>query len=520
MKNKKFCITTPLYYVNGQPHVGHSYTNVAADVLARYMRMRGESVYFLTGTDEHGQKIEKAAKDAGLSDVKSFCDSIVSKFIDLWSILDISYDDFIRTTEPRHEEVVKKILIQLYKEGHIYESDYKGWYCTPCETFWIESQVEDKNCPDCGRELEFITEKNYFLKISKHREWLKDYLKDNKDFVLPQSRFNEVVSFLENPLADLCISRPKERVSWGITIPFDEDYVTYVWFEALLNYITAPGFLREDDDFKSIWPADVQFMAKDILRYHAVYWPIMLHMLGLELPKMVFSHGWWLVTESDGANKMSKSKGNVVDPRELVDRYGTDALRYFLLREVPFGMDGSFSEENFIKRINSDLANDFGNLVFRTLNMIIKYYDGFIPESKKAIDNCDEFFSDKVESIYSKIEEAMRRVDYQKVLKTIWELISAANKYIELRAPWKLKKDDPNELAYVIYTLSDIIRIILIALTPFIPKSTQKAWFSFGYKDKIEEHDYSQISLWAKTPFSQAVTKGEPLFPRIEVEEG
>ncbi|MDP8253772.1 MAG: methionine--tRNA ligase [Candidatus Kaelpia aquatica] len=519
MKNKKFCITTPIYYINGEPHIGHAYTNVAADVLARYMRMRGESVYFLTGTDEHGQKIEKAAGESGEDDVKVFCDSIVSKFIGLWDILNISYDDFIRTTEFRHEETVKNILSFLYKEGYIYESNYEGWYCMPCETFWIESQVENKICPDCGRELEFITEKNYFLKVSEYRDWLRGYLEDNKDFILPQSRFNEVISFLENPLTDLCISRPKERVSWGITLPFDDNYITYVWFEALLNYITAPGFLREDDSFKSIWPADVQFMAKDILRYHAVYWPIMLHMLGLELPAMVFSHGWWLIEREEGIDKMSKSKGNVVDPRELIDRYSTDALRYFLLREVPFGMDGNFSESSFIKRVNSDLANDFGNLVFRTLNMIVKYYDGIIPESKKAVNSCDEFFSFKIASIYEKIEESMKVVNYHNVLEVIWELISAANKYIEVKAPWKLKKEDPDELAYVIYTLSDVIRIVLIALTPFIPESTQKAWSYFGYKDKVKEHDYSEISSWGKVPFNQVVEKGEPLFPRIEVED-
>ncbi len=519
MKNKKFCITTPLYYVNGEPHIGHAYTNVAADVLARYTRMNGESVYFLTGTDEHGQKIEKAAKDACSNDVKAFCDSIVGKFVDLWGILNISYDDFIRTTDSRHEDTVKKILEHLYKEGHIYESNYEGWYCTPCETFWIESQIENKVCPDCGRELEFIAEKNYFLKISEHRDWLKSYLEENKNFILPQSRFNEVASFLENQLTDLCISRPKERVSWGITIPFDSNYVVYVWFEALLNYITAPGFLRDDNSFRDIWPADVQFMAKDILRYHAVYWPIMLHMLGLELPRMVFSHGWWLRAKGDCVDKISKSKGNVVDPVELVNKYSTDALRYFLLREVPFGMDGNFSENNFIKRVNSDLANDFGNLIFRTLNMIVKYYDGFIPESKKALNSCDDYFSSKVKLIYKNIEESMKIVDYQNVLESIWELISAANKYIELKAPWKLKKEDPDQLAYVIYTLSDIIRIILIALTPFIPTSTQKAWSYFGYKDEIEKHDYSEISLWGKIPFNQSVEKGEPLFPRIEVEE-
>ncbi|MDD5614230.1 MAG: methionine--tRNA ligase, partial [Candidatus Omnitrophica bacterium] len=465
MKSKKFYLTTPLYYVNGSPHIGHAYTSVSADVLARYRRMLGDKVYFLTGTDEHGQKIAKSAHDEGYSDIKAFCDVIVDRFIQVWKLLGISYDDFIRTTECRHEETVKKILDQLYKSGDIYESEYQGWYCLPCETFWLDNQIENNLCPDCRRGVEHIKEKNYFLKISKYKLWLKNYLDDNKDFIQPQSRFNEVYSFLNNELNDLCISRPKDRVSWGISIPFDDRYVTYVWFEALLNYITAPGFLKSDD-FSITWPADVHLMAKDILRYHAVYWPIMLHMLDLEPPKMVFAHGWWLMEEG---SKMSKSKGNVIDPLKFVEKYGSDSLRYFLLREVSFGSDGSFSEQGFIKRVNSDLANDFGNLVFRTLNMVMKYYDGFIPESESAKSECDSVFKDTVENLNARVNNFMLKLDYQKALECIWQLIALANKYIEVKAPWNLKNNNPKELDHMIYTLSDLIRIILIALAPFMP---------------------------------------------------
>ncbi len=517
MGNKKFYITTPLYYVNGKPHIGHSYTNIAADVLARYRRMCGDEVYFLTGTDEHGQKIERAAADGGYDNVKEFCDSVAEKFVQLWKVLNISYDDFIRTTEPRHEEAVKKVFSALYDKGEIYESVYVGWYCTPCETFWLESQLEGNLCPDCRRPVEHISEKNYFLKISKYRDWLKDYLKENPGFILPQTRFNEISSFLNSPLNDLCISRPKKRVSWGISIPFNQDYVSYVWFDALLNYITAPGFLKDEDRFNSIWPANVHFMAKDILRYHAVYWPIMLHMLGLELPRMVFSHGWWLVEKKEGEiDKMSKSKGNVIDPRIIAEQYSVDALRYFLLREVSFGSDGSFSESAFIKRINSDLANDFGNLVYRTLNMLIKYYGGSIPSSSRARKSGDGVFRETVKELDEKVEEAFGVLDYQRALVEIWELIRRANKYIEDKAPWKLYKENKEELDFIMYNLSEVLRIILIALAPFIPESAQKAWSLLGYKDEIQSHSYKEVSCWGKLSFNQKVDKGEPLFPRVE----
>lgn len=516
MSSKKFYLTTPLYYVNAEPHIGHSYTNISVDVLARYKRMQGYKVYFLTGTDEHGQKIERASIAQGYNNVKEFCDSMVEKFYQLWQILNISYDDFIRTTELRHEDVVMKILQVLYDKGEIYLSNYEGWYCTPCETFWQAHQVKDALCPDCKGTLEHISEKNYFLKVSKYRDWLKKHLKDNPDFILPKSRFNEIYSFLENPLIDLCISRPRERLNWGIEVPFSKEHITYVWFDALLNYITAPGFLRDEKKFSELWPADFHFIGKDILRYHAIYWPIMLHMLELELPRTIFAHGWWLVERDTGeVDKISKSKGNIVDPLEIVKKYSVDALRYFLLREVPFGLDGNFSEKGFIQRINSDLANDFGNLIHRTLNMLVKYYHGCVPQNSRAKESADEVFRTEVFELNNKIESAMEQIDYQRVLIEIWELIKRANKYIEDKAPWRLYHENKEELSYTLYNLSEILRIILISLAPFIPQSSQEAWNYLGYKDNILSHSYREVSEWGLLSSGQKVTKGKPLFPRI-----
>ncbi|MBU1006056.1 MAG: methionine--tRNA ligase, partial [Candidatus Omnitrophica bacterium] len=373
----KYYITTPLYYVNGNPHIGHSYTNIACDTLARFRRLEGDEVLFVTGTDEHGQKIKEAADAKGMTP-RDFVDSVVPKFSELWKKLNITYDDFIRTTEPRHEKVVQAILEMFHKNGDLYEGEYSGWYCTPCESFWTKSQLVNENCPDCGRHVEQIKEKNFFFRLSKYQKWLLDYIEAHEDFILPVIRRNEILSFLKNPLNDLCVSRPKARLSWGIDMPFSKDHVTYVWFDALLNYIAACGYGADEAKFKKFWPADIHVIGKDILRMHAVNWPIMLHAAGLEMPKTIFAHGWWKI----GGDKMSKSKGNVVDPLEMADKYGIDAYRFFLLKEVSFGADGSFSEEALVSRINSDLANDLGNLLHRTLSMIDKYCSGIVPERR------------------------------------------------------------------------------------------------------------------------------------------
>jgi len=495
----KFYITTPLYYVNASPHIGHSYTNIAADALARYMRLvcGKDKVWFLTGTDEHGQKIQRAAQDLKLNP-QEFADKMVLQFKNLWQTLNISYDDFIRTTEKRHTDTVRKVLEILYKNGDIYKDKYEGWYCTPDETFWIESQITDQVCPDCKRPLERIAETNYFFKLSKYQSWLIEYIKNHTDFIRPASRHEEVLRFLElNKLNDLCISRPKERLSWGIPLPFSAQHVTYVWFDALINYISAVGEFDKDNKYKSKWwPADLHLIGKDILRQHAVYWPIMLRALGLELPKTVFAHGWWLI----GQDKMSKSRGNVVSPIEMANKFGNDVYRYFLLRDVPFGLDGNFSEEAIIKRFNSDLANDLGNLVYRTLTMIEKYFGGNIPEEKLIAKN------EQAKAIRAKMEHLGMRIaanigaskdcNFSAALESIWELINMANKYVEETKPWNLSKDNKiNELKGFIILLVDVLRNVEQAISPFMPQTAESIRVQLGI-DKIN--------------------KGKPLFPRIE----
>lgn len=503
MKRDKFYITTPLYYINGSPHIGHSYTTGAADTLARFMRAKigRENVWFLTGTDEHGLKIQKAADEAGLS-AQEFSDKIVVKFKDLWKELDISYDDFIRTTEKRHTDTVQRVLNILYKKGDIYESKYEGWYCTPCESFWIETQLENGLCPDCKRQVERISEVNYFFRLAKYQDWLIGYIKEHPDFVRPQTRRNEVLSFLEkNKLEDLCISRPKERLNWGIPLPFNPDYVTYVWFDALINYISAVGEFDQNDKYHSKWwPADLQLMAKDILRQHAIYWPIMLHALDIELPKTVFAHGWWMV----GDTKMSKSRGNVISPVEISAKYGRDAYRYFLLRDVPFGMDGNFSEESMIKRINGDLANDFGNLVYRTLTMAEKYFSGNIPEENNAILKSPRVreIEEGIASLEEKVSQQLNAAhDYNfgAALETIWSLINSANKYVEEVKPWNLSKENKiDELKNFIALLIKVIRAVGFIIYPFMPNTASLIKEQIG-QDKIK--------------------KTNPLFPRIEIKK-
>jgi len=492
---KKFYITTPLYYVNASPHIGHSYTNIAADCLARYMRrIRGEeNVWFLTGTDEHGQKIQRAAQARGLEPEK-FVDTMVLTFKNLWKELNISYNDFIRTTEERHVTFVQRVLEILYQRGDVYEAKYEGWYCTPCETFWTKMQTQDQSCPDCKRPVEKISETNYFFKQSKYQTWLIDFIKKSPNFIQPQIRRNEVLSFLlANQLNDLCISRPKERLSWGISLPFSKEHVAYVWFDALINYISAVGKLDSKGDYNSQWwPADLHLIGKDILRQHAIYWPIILHALNIEPPKTIFAHGWWLIGES----KMSKSRGNVVSPLDMVANFGVDTYRYFLLRDVPFGLDGNFSEDAITKRFNSDLANDLGNLVYRTLTMIEKYFQGTIPE-RGNLDARGRQIDEKIKALPQELALAMAIPNFNSALEYQWVLINMANKYIEDKKPWNLAKENKTEeLASFIRLLVDVIREVADHIYPFMPQTAESIKEQLG-KDKIK--------------------KGKPLFPRIDL---
>jgi len=510
---KKFYITTPLYYVNGNPHIGHSYTNIACDCLARFRRLKGEEVFFSTGTDEHGQKIDEAAKADGM-EPRAFADKVVPRFKDLWKKLDISYDDFIRTTEKRHKDVVEKILETLYKKGDLYEGDYSGWYCTPCESFWTESQLIDKNCPDCKRPVEHIKEKNFFFRLSKYQGWLKDYIDSHDDFILPVIRRNEILSFLKNPLNDLCISRPKSRLSWGIEIPFSNAHVTYVWFDALINYISVCGYGDAPRKFKKFWPADVHMIGKDILRPHTVYWPIMLHAVGLSMPKTIFAHGWWKV----GEDKMSKSKDNIVDPVRMVDRFGVDAYRFFLLRETPFGMDGSFSEAALIARINSDLANDLGNLLHRTLSMIEKYFSGVVPKRKdlKYADKLTKVLVDRLNGLESEVVQAMDNIDFGHALASIWKLVNASNKFIEQKSPWKLSRENKiDELRDMLYDLYEVLRIVSILLGPFFPNASEEMLRQLGLETG-KKRSLKDLSCARARPGTR-INKGKPLFPRIEM---
>ena len=513
MKKNKFYITTPLYYVNAAPHIGHSYTNVASDVLSRFYRLKGFDVFFMTGTDEHGEKIEEASVKAGFKkgEEKQFVDKIVPGFKKLWETLNIRYDYFIRTTDPSHIKSVQKMLELLKEKGDIYKGEYKAWFCVPCETFWTDSQLDGENiCPSCKRPLERIEETNYFLKTSKYQKWLIDYINKNSDFIKPEYRKNETLGFLKNPLQDLCISRPKNRTGWGVEVPFDTNYVTYVWFDALINYISGAGFPGNMKRFNELWPAEIHIIGKDILRHHAVYWPIMLHACGIKLPKTVFAHGWWTIK----GEKMSKSKGNVVDPNSVIADYGVDPYRYFLMREVRFGLDGTFSEQALITRFNSDLANDLGNLLNRTLTMVQKYFNGAVPTRKRSKSYLE---TESVPFLAKSITKSMKELDFSQALTSIWELINKANKYIENTAPWKLNKEGKTaELANFIYELMEILRMVAVSLSPFMPEATKNIWNQLGLKD-FDKIRFSDIEKWGLMKEATSVNKGQPLFPRIKV---
>ena len=509
LDKKTFYVTTPIYYVNDVPHIGHAYSTVGADALARFKRMDGFDVYFLTGTDEHGQKIAKTAKEKGL-EPKQLADQVVERFKEAWARLGITHDRFIRTTDEDHRKAAQTFFKKVMDAGYIYKADYEGWYCLPDEKFLLDSEVVDGKCPDCGRPVERIKEENYFFSMSKFQGQLEKYLIDHPDFIQPDSRKNELINnFIKPGLADVSISR--SSVKWGIPAPVPGESTIYVWFDALINYISALGW-PDGDNYKKYWPADVHIIGKDILRFHATIWPTMLMSAGLPLPKMVFGTGYINM----GGEKMSKSVGNVVNPMDVIDKYGPDALRYYLLREVVFGLDGNYTQQIFESRFNGDLANDLGNLVSRTLTMVEKYFGGVIPEPTKVL---GLEIPTKIET--DQTRELMDRLAFDIVLENYWKYVKSANKYIQDSAPWNLAKDESKkeELQKVIFTLVEVLRITAIRLSPFMPFTAQAVWQQLGFADKVEARSFSETESLGSYQKGQKVRVGTPLFPRIEIKK-
>ncbi len=513
--NKSFYITTPIYYPSDKLHIGHAYTTVAGDAMARYKRLRGYDVMYLTGTDEHGQKIERKALEKGQTP-QQFIDNVVVGIKDLWDKLEITHDDFIRTTEERHKSIVEGIFSKLLDQGDIYLDVYEGWYCTPCESFFVERQLDGGNCPDCGRVVEKVKEESYFFRMSKYADRLLKYYEENPDFIQPESRKNEMINnFIKPGLEDLAVSRT--TFDWGIKVPGNDKHVIYVWIDALSNYITALGYGSKDESkYNKFWPADVHLVGKEIVRFHTIYWPIILMALDLPLPEKVFAHGWLLT--KDG--KMSKSKGNVVDPVMLIDKYGLDALRYYLLREVPFGSDGAFTPESFIERINFDLANDLGNLLNRTIAMIEKYEGGEIPLYKGRLTEFDEELEVLALDTVAKVELAMDQMEFSIALTAIWKLISHTNKYIDQTQPWILAKnaERKQELSSTMSHLAEAIRMVSIMLQPFMTKAPKKIWAQLGLEN-INLISWKSLSQFGVIAEGTKVCKDEPIFPRLDVKE-